>query len=196
MTRVVRDGHRIRVIDADLVSDGQNAGRATCQMLHRTENPVGEAWKGETWDAPAPDELDDMGDAPDNMFGLWEMRTISGRIGEAVQRRLWMRENRELIGGEPITPFVRVAAGVDYVSPLANVGGSPGYAFINSDITMYLHRLPVGDWIGYETIAHDASDGIALGHCNLYDIEGRIGWGSACALAQKMRATVAPRENR
>src|SRR5689334_3441488 len=31
VTRVVRDGHRIKVIDAELISEGKSAGRATCQ---------------------------------------------------------------------------------------------------------------------------------------------------------------------
>ncbi|MBV1691270.1 thioesterase family protein [Novosphingobium sp. G106] len=95
-----------------------------------------------------------------------------------------------MIGGEPLTPFQRVAGGVDYVSPLANVGTLGNYSYINSDLTMYLHRLPVGEWIGYESLGHEASDGIALGHCNIYDVEGRIGWGSACAIAQGTRLPV------
>ncbi|MBV1691269.1 thioesterase family protein [Novosphingobium sp. G106] len=56
-TRIVRDGHRIKVIDADLISEGRSAGRATCQMLRLGEKPEGEAWRGDVWDAPAPDSL-------------------------------------------------------------------------------------------------------------------------------------------
>ncbi len=186
-TRVVRDGYRIKVVDAELISEGRRAGRATCQLLRRSDEPEGRGWTGDVWDAPGPEHLPDAGATPESMFGLWDMRWIAGRIGQLGQRRLWMREIRELIGGEPLTPFLRVASGVDYVSPLANVGEMRNYGYINSDVTMYLHRLPVGEWIGYESLAHEASNGIALGHCNLYDIEGRIGWGSACALAQGVK---------
>ena len=41
VTRVVREGNRIKVIDAEFVSGGISAGRATCQLLKRTENPTG-----------------------------------------------------------------------------------------------------------------------------------------------------------
>lgn len=189
-TRIVRDGHRIKVIDADLVSEGRSAGRATCQMLRLGEKPEGEAWRGDVWDAPGPDSLPAAGAGPESMDGAWELRWISGRLGEIGQRRVWMREVRPMIGGEPLTPFQRVAAGVDYVSPLANVGTLGNYSYINSDLTMYLHRLPVGEWIGYESLGHEASEGIALGHCNIYDEEGRIGWGSACAIAQGTKLPV------
>lgn len=186
-TRVVRDGYRIRVVDAELISGGQSAGRATCQFLRRSEKPEGQGWIGDVWDAPGPEHFVDAAPGPESMSGLWALRWIAGRIGEPGQRRVWMRELRDLVGGEPLSPFVRVAAGVDYVSPLANVGEMHNYGYINSDVTMYLHRLPVGEWIGYESLAHEASDGIALGHCNIYDVEGRIGWGSACAISQGVK---------
>ena len=189
-TRVVRDGQRIRVIDADLMSEGRSAGRATCQLLRRSEAPEGQAWHGDSWDAPGPEAFSTAEAGPESMFGAWDLRWISGRLGEIGQRRVWMRETRDMIGGEPLTPFLRVAAGVDYVSPLANVGEMGSYSYINSDLTLYLHRLPVGEWIGYESLAHEASDGIALGHCNIYDEQGRIGWGSACALALGARPLV------
>jgi hypothetical protein len=182
-TRVVRGGQRIKVIDADLMSEGRSAGRATCQFLRRGEAPESRAWCGDSWDAPGPEAFMTAEAGPESMFGAWELRWISGQLGEIGQRRVWMRETRAMIGGEVLTPFLRVAAGVDYVSPLANVGEMGSYSYINSDLTLYLHRLPVGAWIGYESLAHEASDGIALGHCNIYDAQGRIGWGSACALA-------------
>ena len=35
--------------------------------------------------------------------------------------------------------------------------------------------------------------GVAIGHCNLYDEKGRIGWASACGMAQKVRGDIAAR---
>lgn len=104
-TSVVRDGRRIRLIDARLIADGQVAARASCQFLLRTENPAGHGWHGERWMAPWPEELPPGEPTQDNMFGLWEMRWIIGAMGVAGQRRLWMREVRELVGREPLTPF-------------------------------------------------------------------------------------------
>jgi len=184
VTRRVRDGHRIRVVDAELICDGESAGRASCQFLRRSANPPGAVWGRPEWDAPPPDAVPDPGVFPGSMYGMWSLRPISGRIGEYGQRRAWMREVRPLVAGEPLTPFGRVVAGADYASPLANAGDQGGLGYINSDVTIYLHRLPVGEWVGYESQAHGATDGVAIGECDLYDEQGRIGWASVCALAQ------------
>jgi hypothetical protein len=99
-------------------------------------------------------------------------------------RRTWLREVRPLVGGEPYTPFSRVATGVDYTSPTAN-GSESGLDFINSDVTLYLHREPISEWIGYEVADHQGAEGVALGHCRLHDEHGPIGFSSCAALAQK-----------
>jgi hypothetical protein len=183
VTRVVRDGYRIKVIDAEMISEGQSAGRATCQLLRRTANPPGQVWTPPGWEVPRPDDIPDPGPGPSTMDGLWALRPISGQIGVYGQRRTWMKEVRELVGGEAVTPFGRVAMGCDYASPLANAGDN-GLGYINSDLTLYLHRTPVTEWVGFESVDHGATDGVAIGECFLYDEQGRIGSARVCALGQ------------
>jgi hypothetical protein len=191
VTRVVREGRRIKVVDAELLSEGRSAGRASCQLLRRTTNPPGQVWSGAEWDAPPPADIPDPGDTPASMHGMWSVKPISGELGKAGQRRLWMREVRALVAGEPLTPFSRLAVGVDYASPITN-SGDEGVRYINSDVTAYLHRLPAGEWVGYESVAHGATDGVAVGSCHLYDEQGRIGWAGVCALGQSMDAMAKP----
>jgi len=57
VTRVVRDGRRIKVIDAEFLSGGVSMARATCQLLLRTQNPPGRVWSPPPWDAPLPADL-------------------------------------------------------------------------------------------------------------------------------------------
>jgi hypothetical protein len=118
------------------------------------------------------------------MNGKWTTRPIAGRMGSLGQRRLWMSEVRALVEGVPLTPFTRVALAADFASPFANAG-EMGLGFINSDVTLYLHRLPVTQWIGFDVVKHHATDGIAIGECWLYDEEGAIGTSTVAALAQR-----------
>jgi acyl-CoA thioesterase len=97
-----------------------------------------------------------------------------------------MREVHPLIEGGALTPFQRVALAADFASPMAN-SGTNGLGYINTDITLYLHRLPVTEWIGFETLAHHAAEGVAVGECMLYDEAGAIGRSIVAALAQKQR---------
>lgn len=183
-TKVVREGNRIKVIDAEFISGGVSAGRATCQLLRRTENPEGNVWKPQPWDVPKPADIAPPSDGRAGMGGMWAMRRIEGDFGSVGRKKGWLSEVRELVGGRPLTPFVRVAVSADFASPFANAGDK-GLEFINSDVTVYLHREPVGEWIGYEVVNHGATAGVSIGECFLYDEDGPIGSASCCALAQR-----------
>jgi hypothetical protein len=185
VTRVVRDGKRIKVIDAEFISAGTPMARATCQLLRRTRNPDGQVWSPPPWDAPAPADMPEPDDPRRSLGGMWTVRPIAGAMGTLGPRRLWMSEVRDLIEGEPWTPFARVAVSCDFASPFANAG-EKGLAYINSDATLYLHRLPATEWIGYEVVNHRATDGVAVGECWLHDERGPIGTATVAALAQRV----------
>jgi hypothetical protein len=182
-TRLVRDGYRIKVIDAEMFSGGTSVARATSQLLRRTENPPGQVWSRPNWDAPKPEGLVAV-ESQATKAGLWTMRPIVGEMGSPGARRTWMSEVRDLIQGTPLTPFVRAALAADFASPFAN-GGDQGLGYINTDVTLYLHREPRDEWIGFEVANHQASDGVAIGECWVYDVEGAIGSASVCALGQR-----------
>lgn len=182
-TRVIRGGKRIKVVDCELTSGGKSIGRGTCQFLLRSENAPGITWSPPDWNAPKPDALPPP---PQGQFGerMWKMRNIDDPFdGKTKRRRAWMSEIRELVQGSALTPFTRVAVASDFTSPLAN-RSETGLGYINTDVTVYLHRLPVGEWLGFEAINHHATDGVAIGESFLYDVEGAIGSASCAALRQ------------
>ncbi len=183
-TKLIRDGLRIKVVEADFYSGGVNMARASCQLLRKTENPQGRVWSPPNWDVPAPADIVVPEDPRLGMHGKWAVRPIVGSMGTVGPRRLWMREVRDLVEGAPLTPFVRVAVAADFASPFANAGDQ-GLGYINSDATLYLHRLPVKEWIGFEVVNHHATDGVAIGECFLYDQQGPIGTSTVAALAQR-----------
>jgi len=184
VTRTVKDGYRIKVIDAEFISGGVSAGRATCQLLRKTENAPGKVYARAPWGAPAPLTLEPPADRP--MGGMWAMRNITGTMRGEGPRQAWMSEIRDIVEGEAITPFGRVAVAADFCSPFAN-SSDQGLGYINTDVTVYLHRLPVGEWIGFESLTHGASDGVAVAECLLHDEDGYIGSASCTALVQKRR---------
>jgi hypothetical protein len=180
-TRVVREGTRIKVIDAEFVSGGVSYARATSQWLKRSHNADGNVWSPPSWEVPAPEALPEPANPPNSRL---VMLPITGRIGQFGQKRAWLRENRELVGGTPLTPFMRAALSADFANPFAN-SGDRGLGYINSDVTLYLHRLPEGAWIGLEVVNHHAADGVAIGEVVLYDRTGPIGTSSVCGPAQR-----------
>lgn len=189
-TRAIRDGNRIRVIELEYLSEGNSYARGTAVLLKRTENPTGTVWSPPDWDVPKPDEVparSQLG-APANWEPMWDMKAISSRDpGHVTRGQAWLREVRPLVEGVGLTPFIRAASAADWTNPSAN-WGSNGLEFINADITLYLHRYPAGEWVGFEVSTHHSQDGIAVGQCTMYDEHGAIGLSTVCAISQRRRA--------
>lgn len=189
-THLVRQGGRIKMVEAEIFSGGISSARASCQLLRRGQQPEAPVWSPPSSAFPPPEQVR----PPEKPFtDKWEMRpvlppgtSLEAGLRAPGQRRTWLREVRPLVAGEVYTPFSRVATGIDYTSPTANASET-GLDFINSDVTLYLHRAPVGEWIGYEVTNHQSHDGIAIGQCTLYDVQGPVGFSSCAALAQKRR---------
>ena len=161
------------MVEAEFFSGGISMARATCQLLRRTENPDGTVWSPPDWDVPKPAEIAPP-DARLGMNGIWATRPIVGPHGLARPAPALDERGARLVEGIPLTPFVRVAVAADFASPFANASDK-GLGYINSDVTIYLHRLPVTEWIGFEVVNHGATDGVAIGECWLYDEQGAIG---------------------
>ena len=180
-TRVARDGRRVRVVDASLEAGGVEIARGSALMLRQAEEPGGSVWGPAAWEVAAPGDLE----APrEERAPVWETRWVSGEQGTAERRRAWMREVRELVVGVPLTPWVRSAMAADFTNPLAN-SGDRGLEFVNADYTLYLHRLPAGEWIGVEATSHHSADGVAVATCALYDERGPIGRSAVGAVANR-----------
>jgi hypothetical protein len=181
---MVRDGNRIKVIDAEFVSNGESIARASALLLRHAETPDGTVWQPPAWDAPAAETLPAP---PGEAVRMWETRTLDHGFGSVERKRAWLRETRTLIAGVELTPFVRAAFAADFTNPFAN-SGSAGLQYVNADITLYLHRLPKGEWLGFEVMSHESADGIAVGECRIHDSAGAIGMSLVCGVANRRKA--------
>lgn len=183
----VREGRRIRVADATLSQNGVGVARATAVFLRRSEQPSGRIWSAQWPSAtppPLPEDLNPdhpMIMQPSSDGDSTESTAVPGWNG-ADRKRAWIRENRALVGGEDLTPFVRAAMAGDAASPLTG-WGSEGLQFINADYTLLLSRLPEGPDIGLEAMDHLSVDGVAVGTALVRDHRGPIGNCSITALA-------------
>lgn len=176
-TTRVRDGRRIRVVDATVVVGGHEVARASCVLLAESSDPPGQPWRPQPWVSPHPDTLETR-----TTEGLWEVAVVEGGFGTDDRARIWTRETATLVDDEPLSPFVRVAVSGDLASPLAN-SSSAGLAHINADYTLAMARYPRGEWIGLEAAHQLADSGISSASCMLYDLDGPFALSTAVALA-------------
>jgi acyl-CoA thioesterase len=106
-------------------------------------------------------------------------------------KRAWVRDYRQLVEGVPLSAWSQAALCADFTSPFSH-SGDHGVQYINTEATLYLHRLPEGGWLGLEVTDHQATLGVAVGQTRVYDQRGPIGFGSAAALAQRKPAAAEP----
>lgn len=87
---------------------------------------------------------------------------------------VWMK-TVPLLEGETPSPFQRIC-------PLADCGNAIGrnsdpdeFTFINPDLSLILHREPVGEWLGAGVESHWQPDGIGMSDARLFDERGVVG---------------------
>src|SRR5690606_42093120 len=49
------------------------------------------------------------------------------------------------------------------------------WLYVNPDTTLYIHRLPDGEWIGMRSWVDQVSTGIGVNESAVYDLKGRFG---------------------
>jgi hypothetical protein len=176
----MRDGRRAKGYVAVLSAGGQAVARATALMI-RTEPvtpppvPVQEPLLPPHGEA-APFRFPFFRDLVGYPTGV-ETRMARGTFGSG-RAAAWMRLRVPLVLGETPSPVQRVLAVADSGSGVGAAYDPARFvSFINADLTVSLHRLPNGEWIGLDAVTALEPDGIGLTRTGLYDACGPIGEG-------------------
>lgn len=182
---VTRQGRTVAATRATIV-DGDGVVRVTAIGLHiATQDPP-------LFERP----LDNADFLPprlrDSAPGPFPIKSpmphgLAGFSGSAVRARyppgespapgattVWLNTD-PLLPDETPSPFQRIC-------PLADCGNAfsrhvdPGdLMFVNPDLTIALHRDPVGDWLGSRTVSQWQPSGIGLATATMFDDEGSVG---------------------
>jgi len=103
-----------------------------------------------------------------------ETRYPPGENGEPGPTAVWLKTVALLPDEEP-SAFQKIC-------PLADCGNAFGrnaepheVSFINPDLTVALHRDPVGDWLGSQSTGYWEPNGIGLADAMLHDEKGVVG---------------------
>lgn len=132
-----------------------------------------------------------MGDPNDAKTGLFPItHTLHGQPafnGDGVAVRY--PSGQDHLPG-PTTAWLKTVPLLDYESPspfqkicpLADCGNAFGrnaepaeVTFMNTDLTVVLHRDPIGDWLGTQSQGYWEPNGIGLADAMLFDYRGCVG---------------------
>ncbi|MDT5189855.1 MAG: hypothetical protein QOG79_1841 [Mycobacterium sp.] len=186
---VVRDGRRLRLVDAVMIQNDVMVARASALFLRRSEHAVDTVWTSPVTMPAVPAEPDVFPDELPMLLHSYGRDPVIGSPGVGLtewrhdgQKFAWVRETKLLVDDEPLSPFTRAVMAGDVTSSLTH-WGTAGLQFINADYTIALSRLPDGIYIGLASMTHYDHAGIATGVATLFDEKGPIGSGMATAVA-------------
>lgn len=201
---VLHESGRLRLVEARLMAEGRLQTRALCQIVRQATQPANPLWQSPAWPAPHPDTL------PSQAHWRWDMRPIQpehprfsresptggsgdqgnipvlGQLAPASARQSWLRVRTQIVAGHPLSRFGMLVTTADFASPLTH-SSEFGIDFVNTDLTIHLHRLPQGDWLGYELTGHSSVHGIGVGQAAIHDLAGPLGVVVVSAIANSRR---------
>ncbi|MFN8034402.1 MAG: thioesterase family protein [Acidimicrobiia bacterium] len=180
-TRIARPGKKVQLVEASMTTgDGTEVVRALGLRIRRTEVDLGSSIVPDDRMSPRPEELE-----PETfpfealgrlMFPLaMDARPARGRFGAPGPCAMWFRLKLPIVAGEETSPLMRVAAAADFGNGVSSVLDWDRYVFINPDLTISLHREPVGEWVGLDAVTYPERTGVGMAESGLYDELGRIG---------------------
>jgi hypothetical protein len=173
---VVRAGRTAQALEGRLLAGGKLALRATALRVRTTELDLARP--------PARGALPPPAQARPYVFPFFveaegyhvanEMRVARGEVGVGAMA-VWMRMRVPLVPGEPPSPAQRVLLAGDSSNGISFALDPKAYTFVNPDLTVHLHRLPEGEWIGLDATTVPWPDGVGLAESALEDERGPIG---------------------
>jgi acyl-CoA thioesterase len=179
LTRLVRDGRRVRSAECEISQHGRAIARATLLLYRRSTAPPGRLWSAPPSFPAAPALTDTALTYVGSDDGGWSR--APGEHQNDSRKRFYNRPI-EIVAGEKNSQLVRAVMAAEATSLVTNLG-TGGVGYINGDLTVALARLPVGDWIGVQADSHWAADGVAVGTATLFDQTGAFGSGMTTAVS-------------
>ncbi|MGV0837886.1 acyl-CoA thioesterase domain-containing protein [Mycolicibacterium thermoresistibile] len=176
--RVVRDGHRVRSAECDVVQNGRTVARANLLQYRRSAAPPGELWCP-TKEFSFPSGAEEVRAQIGSEAADWTPTVGAHQNGS---RKKYFAHSIDVVSGHRNSPLVRGVVVAEATSFVTNLG-TRGVGYINGDLTVGLSRLPVGELIGVQADSHVAHDGVAVGVTSLFDTAGMFGTGMITAVS-------------
>jgi hypothetical protein len=184
-TRVIRPGRKVRLVAAEAVEDdGTVVAMSTVLGIQRGEVALPAAAMAEPDHVPpGPDTVSHEGDGGMTVIGEWDAfhnagvdhRFVAGAFLDPGPATDWIRLRVPVVAGEATTPLQRVLAAADFGNGISNVADFTRLLFINPDLTVHLHRLPVGEWVCLDAASRLEAHGVGLAQSALWDERGSLG---------------------
>jgi hypothetical protein len=185
---VVRPGRSVELLEASLADEeGEvmraNAWRLTTQPVELEPRPPDEAPQHGPGDGNPKDFFPTGVEV--GYHTAMEYRFVTGAFLELGPAVVWMRMRHPLVEGEEPTPLQRVLVAADSGNGVSASLDYHRFLFINTDLTVHLHRVPAGEWVCLDAATRLDSAGVGMSDTLLWDERGRVGRAAQTLLVRE-----------
>ncbi|HMA46600.1 MAG TPA: thioesterase family protein [Frankiaceae bacterium] len=176
--RVARAGRRVELLDGVVEADGREVLRGSAWRIATTAAGSAPLVPEPGTPPPLPPEQPTTfwpGAQVAGYIAAIEWRFADGSFATAGPARVWTRPKLPLVVGEDVSALGRVLLVADSGSGVSAELDLQDWLFINTDLTVLLHRHPAGAWVCMESRTRIDADGIGMAETRLSDGDGRIG---------------------
>jgi len=176
---VLRPGKKITHIAARLIGlDGTQYASAASWLMRTDENVVPATER--TGSVPIPPE-----ESSPIHLNFWDGEPQYGRAVEVLAASgtpfgggpatAWFNLTMPVIEGEEILPSARTTAVSDFPNGISALAPFSELLCVNTDLTVYMGRNPVGKWIALKSTTNSSGLGLGMTDSLLYDASGFFG---------------------
>ncbi len=178
---IQRPGSRYQIVEAELRQQGRTVVRARAVRLRRADIELPDhlparalppcCGPAESVASPFPGPEGGEGFHRTGM----EIRFADGTTYDTGPAFAWFRFAHPLVAGETPSPLQRVVAAADFSNGVSRVLDFDRHLFINTDLTVHMHRDAEGEWVLIDAQTIVDRGGAGLASSRIYDERGVVG---------------------
>jgi hypothetical protein len=176
---LVRGGRSVELLAGTLRAGGQDIIRATAWRIRTADVGASAGLDHEALPGPETAEEGRFFPVPWEVgyHTAMEHRCIRGGFTELGPAVVWLRMRHPLVAGEDPSPLSRVVVAADSGNGVSAALDFDRFMFVNTDLTVGVHRLPEGEWVALDARTTVEPHGVGLAESVIHDRRGPVGRG-------------------
>ncbi len=174
---VERPGRSIQMVGATMSAGGRAVLRARAWRLARGDTST--VTTGLAAAMPGPETSTVRDERPDGwlpgFIDAMEWAWVQGWLSEPGPGRAWIRQRVPLVEGEDPSPLQRLLVVADCANGIAAPLNVRDWLFVNTELTVHLHRDPQGERFGLDAATVVGPSGVGTVSASIFDGSGHVG---------------------
>lgn len=175
--QIVRPGRSVELLEGSLSSQGVELVKVRSWRIRKTGPHDLDAVPPRSEPPPPPGSGHQQDQLDHGYFSAMDIVFVKGTFLRKGAGTAWFRMRYPLVSGEKPSALSRVLIAADSGNGISMSVDIAKWWFVNTDLTVALHRHPSGEWVCLDAASTAQQSGIGLAVSQIWDGEGPLGTG-------------------